>query len=89
MLSLCAIILVGLDLLSGGNHSLVGAAIGLKYVFIDEFLPVFVLICFLVCCKWLLELLGLCIVGESIIVVLLLGRWGNIMINVAPTGLAM
>jgi len=70
MLSLCAIVLVGLDLLSG-NRSLVGVAIGLKYVFIDEFLPVFLPICFLACCRWLLELLCLCVIGESIVVVLL------------------
>jgi len=85
MLSLCAIVLVGLDLLSG-NRSLIGVAIGLKYVFIDGFLPVFLRICFLVCCKWLLELLGLFVIGESIVVVLLLGCWGDVMVDLAPTG---
>jgi len=43
VLSLCAIVLEGLDLLSS-NRSLIGFAVGLKYVFIDEFLPVFLFV---------------------------------------------
>jgi len=84
---LCAVIGAGVDLLSG-SHVGVEAAVGLKKLVIGEFLPVFVLICFLVCCEWLLEMLWLVIVGERIVVVVFSSHWGNVMVNVAPMGLA-
>jgi len=74
--------------LLSGSHVCVETAIGLKKLVIGEFLPVFVPICFLVWCGWLLEVLWVVVVGERIVVVVFLGRWGDIMVDAAPMEVA-
>jgi len=80
------LVVLCLFFLLSGSRVRVGVAVGLKKLVIGGFLFVFGPCCFVlcvgVCLGWLPVIVD--VVGEVVEVVV--GRWGDVMVDVAPTG---